>query len=275
MTRQYLPMNAKPAGAPFSGDEWFFEIKWDGIRAISYCNEHLSVRSRNGKEIARQFPELAELKELAPGTVLDGEIVAMVNGLPDIQELLPRLQSGRRLSPGARSTPVTYIVFDILEEDGIPLLNLPLTERRLILLKRVKEGPHVVISMPVETDGEAFFRAAVAKGLEGVMAKRKTSVYEPGVRSGNWLKIKEEKTCDCVISGYTRGEGGRSSLFGALILGLYYSSRDQDYRKKIRVDKAGTSSFGCTGQHLVYIGKVGTGFRDLDLTSLVELFPEY
>jgi len=105
--------------------------------------------------------------------------------------------------------------------EGRDLTALPLSGRREQLLAAVKEGPHVVISMPVEGRGEDYYRAAVAKGLEGVVAKRKDSRYEPGVRSGAWLKIRAQKSCDCVIAGYTPGKGGRSPAFGALLLGLY------------------------------------------------------
>ena len=207
MKRQYLPMNAKSAQGPFSSDEWLFEIKWDGIRAIAYVGEGLSVLSRNGKELTGVFPELNELPGLAPNTVLDGEIIAMSGGRPDIQELLPKLQSRGKDRGSVGSTPITYIVFDILEQDGVPVVTLPLTERRKILLQRVKEGPHVVISEPIESAGVEYYHAAVLKGLEGVVAKRKDSAYEPGVRSNNWLKIKQQHTCDCVIAGYTQGRG--------------------------------------------------------------------
>ncbi len=201
---RYRPMLAGTAPAPFSDDAWLFEIKWDGVRAIATVGTTVSLRSRNDTELAGQFPELAELTTLAPGTVLDGEIVVMSRGKPDMQALLPRLQETR---PGSGAAPVTYIVFDILRRGDEDLTALPLTERRKILQSAVREGPHVVISVPVEGRGEDYYRAAVAQGLEGVMAKKKDSRYEPGVRSGAWLKIRAQKTCDCVIAGYTRGQG--------------------------------------------------------------------
>ena len=148
--------------------------------------------------------------------MLDGEIVAMSGGRPDMQALLSRLQTGSgRIPPPGVSVPVTYIVFDILEKDKKPLIDLPFLERRRLLKQAVAEGPHVILSVPVEGRGEDYFHAAVAKGLEGIMAKRKDSPYEPGLRSGAWLKVKGQKTCDCVIAGYTVGKGGRSATFGA------------------------------------------------------------
>jgi DNA ligase D-like protein (predicted ligase)/DNA ligase D-like protein (predicted 3'-phosphoesterase) len=242
---RYQPMLAATAPAPFSDDNWLFEIKWDGVRAIATVGTAVSLRSRNNKELAGHFPELSELITLAPGTVLDGEIALMSGGKPDMQALLPRLQV---TSPGTRAPPVTYIVFDILRLGSEDLTRLPLIERRRILTSAVREGAHVVISVPIEGKGEDYYRAAIEQGLEGVMAKRKDSLYEPGLRSGAWLKIRARKTCDCVIAGYTPGRGGRSPAFGALLLGLY------------------------DGHILVPVGKVGTGFSDRHLIELMEKF---
>jgi DNA ligase D-like protein (predicted 3'-phosphoesterase) len=171
--------------------------------------------------------------------------VVMSGGKPDMQALLSRLQGA---PPRTGVSPVTYIVFDILEQGGRTLTGLSLSERRKHLHEAVRESPHVVISEPVEGRGEDYYRAAVAQGLEGVMAKRKDSRYEPGVRSGAWLKIKPQKSCDCVIAGYTPGQGGRRAAFGALLLGLY---------------DTGT---------LVTAGRVGTGFSDQLLRELMAAF---
>ena len=245
MTSHYQPMLARSALAPFNGDDWFFEIKWDGVRAIATVETTLSLRSRNDKELSGQFPELAELITLAPGTVLDGEIVVMSGGRPDMEALLSRLQAG---IPFSGKTPVTYIVFDILEWGGKDLTALPLLERREILKTAVRESPHVVISNPVTGRGVDYYQAAVAQGLEGIMAKQKESRYEPGARSAAWLKIKEKKSCDCVIAGYTPGRGGRSPAFGALLLGMYDNGK------------------------LLPVGKVGTGFSDRLLLELMTTF---
>ena len=269
-------MLAQSATGPFNSDAWFFEIKWDGVRAIAYVNNRLSLRSRNDQELVGQFPELEELLTLAPGTVLDGEIVVMSGGKPDIQSLLPRLHQGSGKIPPPRVTvPVTYIVFDILEKEGKPLIDLPFLERREILRLAVTEGPHVILSVPVEGRGEDYYRAAIAKGLEGVMAKRKDSPYEPGLRSGTWLKVKGQKTCDCVITGYTLGKGGRGPTFGALILGLYENgdaSVSQEGGIRRFLSPRSSRHTGSAGRMLVYIGNVGTGFSDRDLHDLMETF---
>jgi bifunctional non-homologous end joining protein LigD len=250
MTRihTYKPMLARLAQQPFSGKNWLFEIKWDGFRAIAYINQVLSLRSRNQKELKYNFPELEELTQLTRNVVLDGEIVVVKEGKPDFQELLERLQAASpvEIEVQAKRSPVVYVVFDILEKDGVSLADLPLTERKRILKDSVKEGKHVVLSDFVEAKGKDYYRVALEKGLEGVVAKRKDSVYESGARSYNWLKIKKLRSCDCVIFGYTKGSGARSESFGALLLGLY------------------------NGEKPVYVGKVGTGFSQAMLQVLSE-----
>lgn len=247
----YKPMLAKEASKPFSNKDWIFEIKWDGFRAISYTNGSLSVRSRNDKELKQNFPEMEELTHLARNLVVDGEIVVMREGKPDFQALLERGQavSAREIQRQAGIAHATYIVFDVLEKDGKALTNLPLMERKRILRDSLVEGKNVLLSDFIEEQGETYYRLAVEKGLEGVIAKEKNSLYEEGLRSGSWLKIKEVKTCDCVIFGYRTGERAREKTFGSLVLGLY------DYAGKP-----------------VYVGNVGTGFSDEMLRMLMDKF---
>ncbi len=247
---RYKPMLAQPVDSPFSSQDWIFEIKWDGIRGIAYLDEKFSIRSRNDKELLANFPELKELKTLAHDVVLDGEIVVMRNGKADFQALLERSQAvnPRDVELLRTRNPCTYVVFDILEKKGKSLLKEPLLERKRILRESVKDGSYVVVSVYVERGGEAYYQAAVQKGIEGVVAKRKDGIYEPGKRSSSWLKIKQIRTCDCVIFGYTKGEGARASTFGALILGLY--------------DKGIP----------VFTGKVGTGFSDKMLEEMMNSF---
>jgi len=248
----YEPMLAKTAPAPFDSKDWIFEIKWDGIRAISYINDDLSIRSRNGKELVDDFPELEELKTSGRHVVLDGEIVVIRNGKADFQAVLERSRasSPRESLHMTRELPATYVLFDILEKDGKPLVGLPLHERKRVLKESVKEGTHVILSVPVEEEGKAYYQAALAKGIEGIVAKKKDSPYEPGTRSGNWLKVKKILSCDSVVFGYTEGEGSRRNTFGALILGMYHEGKP------------------------VYVGKVGTGFSDATITLLMKTFED-
>ncbi|MGD6934221.1 MAG: non-homologous end-joining DNA ligase [Candidatus Bathyarchaeia archaeon] len=247
----YKPMLAKPVEKPFSDKEWVFEIKWDGFRAVAYVEEPFSLKSRNQKELKHNFPELAQLKHLAPGLVLDGEIVVMKDGKPDFQTLLERGQavSQREIERQMQRAPAVYIVFDVLEKDGKSLTNLPLMERKNVLKESLTEGSNVLISDFIEENGEAYYRLVLEKGLEGVVAKRKDSLYEEGMRTGSWLKIKQLKTCDCIIFGYTEGGGVRGKTFGALLLGVY--------------DKEGKP---------MYLGKVGTGFSEQTLGNLMDKF---
>ena len=222
-TRFYRPMLAFDTQKAFTDAEWIFEIKWDGFRAIAYVEEPFSLRSRNGKELKKIFPELQQLTSLGRNIVVDGEIVIMQQGVPDFQTLLKR---GQAVSTGEiqrqmQRAPAVYIVFDMLEKDGKPLLDLPLMERKAILKDSLKEGPNVLLCDYIEDKGEAYFGLILEKGLEGVVAKRKGSRYEEGLRTGSWLKIKKLKTCDCIIFGYTRGENVRQQTFGALLMGLY------------------------------------------------------
>jgi DNA ligase D-like protein (predicted ligase)/DNA ligase D-like protein (predicted 3'-phosphoesterase) len=250
MRQHYEPMLAQRTEKPFNSEDWIFEVKWDGIRAISYVNGGLSVRSRNDRELRYNFPELEELKSLTENSVIDGEIVVMKGGRADFQALSERSKTSsiENVKYSRQTSPATYIVFDILEKDGNPLVQLPLIERKRLLKEYVREGSYVVLSAYVETEGEAYYKAALAKGMEGVMAKKKDSMYEPGARSANWLKIKPILTCDCVIFGYTIGRGAREPTFGALVLGLF--------------GKAGP----------VYVGKAGTGFSQKNMESLLKTF---
>ncbi|HEX9914029.1 MAG TPA: hypothetical protein VGB32_03840, partial [Candidatus Bathyarchaeia archaeon] len=242
----YSPMLARPAERPFDDPDWVFEVKWDGIRAIAYVGENLSVRSRNNKELTGSFPELEELKELTSDAVLDGEIIVFKGGRPDFRAVAKRnqLTNPAEVEEARAMSPATYVVFDVLEKDGVSLIDRPLSERLEILGMVLGRGRYVVQSVPVKEHGVDYYEAAVKRDLEGVVAKRLSSTYQPGTRSGDWLKVKRVKSCDCVVFGFTPGEGIRSDTFGALLLGLYDDGRP------------------------VYVGRVGTGFADADLKGI-------
>jgi bifunctional non-homologous end joining protein LigD len=249
--RRYKPMLAKESKAAFTNTDWIFEVKWDGFRAIAYLDTELAVRSRNQKELLNNFPELRELNQLGKDVVLDGEIVILNEGKADFQALLERGKTTlpRDIAFKNKRSPAAYVVFDILEKNGKSLLNLPLMERKRILAESVKEGEHVLLSDYVEEKGEVYFQAVLEKGLEGIIAKKKSSPYEAGTRSNNWLKIKKLHTCDCVVLGYTQGTGTRRSTLGALILGLYNEAKQP-----------------------IYVGKVGTGFSKETLKEMLKKF---
>lgn len=247
----YKPVLCKTAPKPFSNSDWIFEVKWDGFRALAYVNGKFSLQSRNGSEFKFNFPEICELKELTHNVVLDGELIIMKEGFPDFQSMLLRGKATRQrdIERQVRVEPASYIVFDILEKDGKPLTSLPLMERKRILRESVQEGRHVRIADYIEGKGEDYYRIVTAKGLEGVVAEKKDSLYEEGKRSDCWLKIKHLKSVDCVVFGYSTGTGARSSSFGALILGVY----DSDGKP-------------------VYIGDIGTGFNNEMLSLPMDAF---
>lgn len=249
---RYRPMLAQAAQAPFDSKGWVFEIKWDGVRAVSYVDDELKLVSRNGNELSYNFPEFQELKDLARNVVLDGEIVVMKEGRADFQSVLERTRATnvRDIEHLSQNSPATYVLFDIIEKDGNSLIDLPLIERKKILKDSVKEGKHVIVSIFEDEDGRSYYDAALKQGVEGIIAKRKDSGYEPGARSSSWLKIKKVTSCDCVIFGYTKGEGSRRETFGALILGLYDDKTP------------------------IYVGKVGTGFSEDTMELLMQAFHE-
>lgn len=148
----YMPMLARVAPKPFSDKDWIFEIKWDGFRAIAYVEEPYSLKSRNGKELKHNFPELAELNKLSSNVVVDGEIIVMRESKPDFQALLERGQavSQNEIQRQSQRAPAIYVVFDILEKDGNPLTKLPLMERKKILKDSLKEGKNVLLSDFIE-----------------------------------------------------------------------------------------------------------------------------
>jgi len=257
------PMLAAP-GSPPRGRlaEWAIEMKWDGVRALAFVSDgRLRLVSRTGKDITATYPELGS--PAGPGglaglvgaagreqLLLDGEIVAFADGRPDFEALQPRMhvsspEAAMRL---AQLIPVAYLAFDVLQLDGRPLIALPYSERRKILTTIIPNGPGR-LSPPhfPGPDLDAVRAASVANGLEGVVAKRLDSPYEPGVRSGSWLKLKNVLRQEVVVAGWKPGKGNRTGLVGSLLVGVH-------------ADGA-----------FLYCGHVGTGFSDSALRMLTRL----
>ena len=232
-------------------EAWGVEMKWDGVRALACCESgQTTLRSRTGKDITATYPELTGLAR-ATGhrqAVLDGEIVAFdADGRPDFETLQPRMHvsSARQAERLAATTPVTYLAFDVLQLDGRPLLALPYADRREILQTLIPNGSGF-LSPPFfpGPDLEAVLEASVQQELEGVVAKRLDSRYEPGARSADWLKVKNQLRQEVVIAGWKPGKGNREGLVGSLLIGVY------------------------DGDDLIYCGHVGTGFTDKTLRML-------
>jgi bifunctional non-homologous end joining protein LigD len=244
------PMLATLTGEAFDDPDWWFEPKWDGVRAIAICSDETRLISRNRKDITVAYPELETLHRqvVALDAMLDGEIVAFDEGVPSFQRLQQRmhLRDAKKVAQMAKSIPVAYLVFDLIYLDGRDLTGLPLEERRSLLQEVVVPDETIQLSPVTQGDGLALFQAAEAQGLEGIMAKRGSSQYRPGARSSDWLKVKVVFDADVVIVGWTEGEGRRKGTLGSLVMAVY------------------------DGAELRYVGNVGTGFNQSSLHDAME-----
>lgn len=244
------PMLAETREGPFSRDGWVFEIKYDGYRLLAVGgNEPPRLLTRNGNDLAAGFPELTRALRGLPyaGVVLDGEVVVHdASGLPSFQRLQKRarLTRGPDVRRAAVELPATLYVFDLPVFEEWDLRELPLVERKAILRDLLPDVGPLRYADHVEERGEAFYEQVVALGLEGMMAKRADAPYRSG-RSAQWLKVRADRTDDFVVVGYTAPKGSRDG-FGALHLGAY--------------DDEG----------MIYVGRVGTGFRSDELSEIRE-----
>ena len=231
------PMLAQLADKPFDNEDWVFEVKWDGVRAILLRNKAKGIaelQSRNGKKITHRYPEILQaidsvIVKSNESIVLDGEIVVLnEEGIPDFQLHQRRMnvESQRDVEFLSNDIPATYFVFDIIYIDGKSVEKLDFVDRRKILDTVIaKSSKRICISEYIEEKGKGLFESVIERRLEGIVAKYKHSRYLQGIRSSGWLKIKGLLTQDCVIIGYTKGQGNRQNYFGSLILAAYDKGR--------------------------------------------------
>jgi bifunctional non-homologous end joining protein LigD len=215
MPENIKPMLATLVNEPVQEAGWLYEVKWDGFRALGYMNNgNVELRSRNNKVFNEKFyPVFNALKELNVNAVVDGEIVVVnEKGFPDFSAL----QTWRSEADGQ----LVFYLFDLLWLDGYDLMNVPLSERRNLLLQFVPEKGIIQSSKNFNITGAEFFKLADKMGLEGIIAKKADSLYRPDIRSKEWLKIKSVKHQEAVIGGYTKNEN-TSKKFSALLLGIY------------------------------------------------------
>jgi DNA ligase D-like protein (predicted ligase) len=194
-------------GEPFDADDHLFEVKWDGVRAIAYVEAgSLRLHGRRRRDLAGRYPELDVLRGLPDGTVLDGELVVLqADGRPDFRAILARENgTSARAAAAARTSPVHYVVFDLLWLGFTPLLDRPLAERRQALegLVAGAHAPGLLLSEGVVGRGRDLFAAVCERGLEGVVAKRLAAPYRPGERGDAWQKIKPRQVVHCLVLGY-------------------------------------------------------------------------
>lgn len=256
--RDYAPMLATSGTtADLHGDDWLFELKWDGIRAvITGTRENIRLMSRNGNDLTATYPELTHRADWPEGEfVADGEIVALgKNAAPDFGRLQLRMNLAKAadIEKARTAVPVQLMLFDLMYDDGADLTGLTYSERRERLSTfagRLPAGSPLHLSAVLDDDVEDLMASAGELGLEGVMAKKADSRYV-GRRSKAWLKLKLEQSQEVVVGGWRPGAGARGGTFGALLLGIP------------------------DGDQLHYVGRVGTGFKDWQLRDiLAELKP--
>ena len=250
MPDRLTPMLAKSGKLPRDEEKWGFEVKWDGIRTVLFCDHgHMSLQGRNFTDFTPRYPEVRELaRELgARRVILDGEVVAFdEQGRPSFERLQSRMHLGSdsAVKRRMRDIPATYIAFDLLYLDGHSTTSLTYEERRELLDALELEGPAWRAPDYHRGEGTALLAATKELGIEGVIAKRLDSTYDSGRRSSAWIKVKNVCEQDVVIGGWAPGEGKRSGRVGALATGLMEDGK------------------------LSYVGKVGTGFTDRTLAIL-------
>lgn len=253
------PMKAISGDLPADDGRWWFEIKWDGMRVTARIDPdagssgRVELRNARGVDVTSGFPELAGLGDaVASECVLDGEVVAFSDrGVPDFGLLQQRMHVTDASDAARRSTevPVVFVAFDVLSVDGRATTSLPYRDRRSILEELVE--PNAVVQVPpaYRSGGADLLAAAREQGLEGVVAKRVDSTYESGRRTPAWRKVKVRHTQELVVGGWVGGTGARTSTIGSLVLGCHRE--------------------GPGGEPvLVWVGNVGTGFRDDELRRL-------
>ena len=223
MIEPFLPMLAVAAAGPFDAPEYLFEVKWDGVRALAAGGAGgWALWGRGLADYRGRYPELGALAGLPDGSVLDGELVLLANGRPDLGALLARHARlpARPVGPRGPQPPVSFMVFDAPYDRGRCLFGRPLEERRRRLARRQVEElgeARVQFSEGVVGTGRAFFEAAVRQGQEGVMAKHRSSPYRPGRRCAAWKKVKPCGVLPCVVVGYQPGRGGVGAVLVAAL----------------------------------------------------------
>jgi bifunctional non-homologous end joining protein LigD len=227
------------------GPQWLFEVKWDGVRILAdTTGDGFRLLGRGGRDAAIAYPELGALDGLPAGTVLDGEVVAMRDGIPSFPALAERMhvRDRTRAAALAARSPVSYLVFDVPALAGEDLSRLPFTQRRASL-ETLDLPEHVQLS-PVYADGGLIWDATRSQGLEGVVAKRAGSTYQAGRRSADWLKAVHHTTRTAVVCGW-RPETTGSGRLGAVLLGAPDANGDLRF-----LCRAGSGLAGATAREL-------------------------
>jgi bifunctional non-homologous end joining protein LigD len=256
-------MLAKPGEVPESAsDDWAYEIKWDGVRALGYANRgKWCMLSRRLEDVSARYPELEEIADVLKdrSAILDGEVVALDDqGRPRFQLIQSRmgLTSPAAVKAKAKKQPVDYVIFDLLHLDGHCVRDLPYVQRRELLESLGLDGPRWRVPSYRLDGGPDLLEAARRQGLEGIVSKRADSSYRPGKRTGEWIKTRVWQRQEFAIGGYIPGEGSRAKRVGSLLVG-YYDKRRSELRKGQE-------------QTLHFAGGVGSGLKEADLEFLTK-----
>jgi bifunctional non-homologous end joining protein LigD len=251
LPRDVTPMLATAGRLPDHDDGWAYEIKFDGVRVLAFVEKgHAQLVTRNGNDVTSSYPELAEIGEALDGrsAILDGEVVVFdPKGRTDFSLLQSRMHVRAPSEALRRSAPVRLLAFDLLHLDGATLMPRSYDERRAALLDLGLQAPGWDTPRAVAGDGPTILEASREQGLEGIMAKVRSSPYLPGRRVTTWLKVKNIRRTSAVVVGWRPGEGNREGHLGSLLLGVH-----------------GDNGFE-------YAGQVGTGFTTTTLGQLEAL----
>lgn len=213
----------------FDSPDYIYEIKWDGIRCISYLDKDVDMRNKRNKLMAPLFPELSDLhQQVKTKCILDHELVVLRNGVPDFYEVQKRalMSNPFKIKLTSDRLPASIIAYDILYHKDKDITSLPLMERKKYLEDVVIENEYLAVSRYITTNGIQLYELAKEKGLEGIVAKKKDSLYWPGKRNKDWIKCKVMSSDDCVVCGYIEKENNMTSL----ILAQYNHNHDLVYK---------------------------------------------
>ena len=251
MSNEMKPMLAESQDVVPSRTSFDFEVKWDGIRALIHLSESgIRIVSRNGNDLTNQFPELIARESFrCKQGVFDGEICCLdAEGKPQFHHVISRMHTTgkNKINSAVNSKKAMCYLFDVGFLDGFDVRHYPIEKRRQLLANSIGSKIPYRISEPME-DGEALFDAIEMRGMEGIIAKRRRSTYQSGVRSMDWIKVKTRQLAECHIIGYTEGKGDRRGLIGS----FHLAEKD--------------------GDKWIYRGRVGTGFDQSELKRLSKL----
>ena len=214
-SKDVRPMLITEMTDPFDSPDYIYEIKWDGIRCISFLSDVTEMRNKRNKRMIPFFPELEGLhKQVKETCILDHELLVLKNGVPDFYEVQKRafMSNQFKIKLAADRYPASIIAYDILYYKDKDLTGLPLMERKKYLEDAVAENNLISVSRYVETNGIMLFQLVREKGLEGIVAKRKDSLYWQGRKTKDWIKCKVLSTDDCIICGYIKKKNNMTSL---------------------------------------------------------------